>query len=316
MMLGIVWTHSRMPRLDMVPDYFYQLSLFNTIGEDCVAPFFLITAFLYYRNYQSGMYWGKLKTRIWSLIVPYILWNAIGALGWFLVMHFTGDKYISDSQEFTSFVDVVSNIFASKYTVLWYVGVIIVYALVAPLFYYLAIRKRIAITAVIFFLLIGILFHHPYCSPLVWMSIYMMGAYLGVHYKEYFYKPQPFIITLSALILYPLAFYISQKYEGMLVVNFRQWSSVFFFIGLYDVFDRYIHFLPHRVYKYSFFLYATHYIPLHFLQRYIIINNPNENGCWFAYIVIPFVIVCLCCSLAFVLDKYCHKLYSVLSGNR
>ncbi len=40
MMLCIVWTHSRIPIQDNVPNYFSKLLILNEIGQDAVAPFF------------------------------------------------------------------------------------------------------------------------------------------------------------------------------------------------------------------------------------------------------------------------------------
>ena len=54
LMLGIVWTHSRIPIIENVPNYFSKLLLFNEIGQDAVAPFFLITGFLFFRNFQMN----------------------------------------------------------------------------------------------------------------------------------------------------------------------------------------------------------------------------------------------------------------------
>ncbi|MBQ7420047.1 MAG: acyltransferase [Prevotella sp.] len=316
MMLAIVWTHSRLPRWEIVPDYFQQLLIFNEIGEDAVAPFFLITGFLFFRNFHINKYSEKLKTRFRSLVIPYLLWNALGALAWFLVISSTGNQYVSDRFYFDSWTEVIGNILGCKYTVLWYVGVIIVYALAAPVFYYLARSLRTAVIAVIIFLIIGIAFHHPFASPLVWMSIYMMGALLGVHYNDYLFKPQPLWITFLALVAFPVSVWLSHQYDSMLCVNLRAWTSVFFYIGLYDLLDKVFHFAPHRIYRYSFFLYATHYIPVHVLQRYVIANMGNTVGCWIAYLLIPPLVVFLCVSVAYFLDEKVHRLYAILSGDR
>lgn len=316
MMLAIVWTHSRLPQWEMVPDYFHQLSIFNEIGQDAVAPFFLITGFLFFRNFHMGNYLEKLKTRFHSLVIPYVIWNILGACAWFLLIYYTGERYISNNYSFDSLTEVIGNIFACKYTVLWYVGVIIVYAIAAPVFYYLARDLRIAVTSVIIFLIIGIAFHHPFASPLVWMSIYMMGALLGIHYNDYLFKAQPLWVTLLALVCFPVTVYLSHQHDTMLMVNLRQWSSVFFYIGIYDLLDKVMHFGSHRIYRYSFFLYATHYFLVHVLQRYVIVNTGSTFGCWVAYLVIPLVVVVFCVSLAYFLDEKIHKLYALLTGDR
>lgn len=151
MMLGIIWSHSRLPHWNVVPDYFNHLALFNEIGQDAVAPFFLITGFLFFRNFKIDDYLKKLKTRLHTLIIPYLIWNCIGALLWFSLIQTTGHRYVSDNYFFDSKLEIIVNILACSYTILWYVGVIIIYALAAPLFYLLSLNKRIAVISVILF---------------------------------------------------------------------------------------------------------------------------------------------------------------------
>jgi len=316
MMIAIVWTHSRLPKWDVVPDYFHQLAIFNEIGEDAVAPFFLITGYLFFQNFQMSNYVEKLKKRAHSLVVPYILWNTIGVFLWFFLVACSGYKYTSNQYSFDSPLEVIGNIFVCKYTILWYVGVIIIYAVAAPIFYYLLRSKTTAVLSVIVFLLIGVSFHHPFASPLVWMSIYMMGALLGVYYKDYFYQPQPIWLTVVAVVVFPISVWLCHQQESMLYVNLRQWSSVFFYIGMYDIFDRIFHFKQHRVYNYSFFLYASHYFLVHVSQRYVITHFSNVAGCWIAYLVVPLVVILLCLSFARLLDYKAHSLYKLLSGGR
>ena len=316
MMLGIVWTHSRLPDWNVVPDYFHQLVLWNEIGQDTVAAFFLITAFLYFRNFSIEKYTEKLKTRFYSLIIPYLIWNTLNAVGWFVTTRLTGNQYVNDSFTFDSVWHFVADIVASKFSVLWYVGVIIVYAVASPVFYYLGRNKRVATASIIVFLIIGISFHHPFCSPIVWMSIYMMGAYLGMHHKDYMFGHQPVSVTIVALLAFPLSVWYSHMHDTMLAVNIRTWASAFFFIGIYDVFDRILHFKVHHIYKYTFFLYATHYILVHVGQRYIIVNANNVAGCWLAYVLVPPLVVVVCLSTAYVMNKHLPRLYDILTGQR
>ena len=314
MMIGIVWSHSRLPHWDVVPNYFNHLALFNELGQDAVASFFLITGFLFFRNFKIDHYLIKLKSRFHTLIIPYLIWNCIGALLWFTLIQTTGRRYVSDNYFFNSKLETIINILVCDYTILWYVGVIIIYALAAPLFYYLSLNKRVAIISVLLFFIIGISFHHPFVSPLMWISIYMIGAFLGTYYPDFLYKPIPTWITLTAVILYPLCVWYNQEYDSMLSANLRHLSSVFFYIGVYDLFDNKLHFKKHNFYKYSFFLYATHYFPIHIAQRYIISKINNEAACWIAYLAVPPIVVTLCVLLAYFLDKKTPYLYQLLGG--
>ena len=316
LMLGIVWTHSRFPIFENVPSYFSKLFLFNEIGQDAVAPFFLITGFLFFRNFKMNRWLEKLKTRWRSLVVPYLIWNSIGAISWYIIIQQFGLRYISGNYDYELIWGVFVNILGCRYTVLWYVGVIIVYALAAPIFYYMVRNKRIAYISIIFTFIIGIAFHHPFASPLICMSIYLLGSFLGVHYPDFLFKSQPKLLSWIGIITFPLCVWLNHEYDNMLTTNLRQWSSIFFYIGLYDMLNAIIHFVPHKIYKYSFFLYATHYLPIHILQRYVIINMESSLACWIAYLVVPVLVVVTSVSIAYILDEKAHQLYNLLSGGR
>lgn len=317
MALGIVWTHSRMPSWDSVPAYFTTtLMPLNVVGETVVPAFFFITGFLFYKSFEMKDYKRKLTSRLKSLMVPYLLWNTLSAIGWFLAVNTCDGRFVSDGFSFDSIVEVLGNIVACKYSVLWYVGVIFVYCIASPLFFYLARKRNIGIAAIILFCIIGVSFHHPFCSPLVWMSVYMAGAWTGTHHKDFFFKPQPMWLTLGALVLFPIFFWMDYQDETMLNVNLRQWVAPFFFFGLYDIADRLLHFKSHSIYKYSFFLYASHYIPVHVLQRVVITEWQTTTGCWVAYLCVPVVVATACVALAWLLDKKLHPVYAVLSGDR
>ena len=323
MMLGIVITHSRLPRWDYVPDYFMQLALINELGEDCVSAFFLITGFLFFRRFTMADYLAKLRTRFNSLVVPYLLWNIIGAISWYIVITLTGHRYVSDNFEYSSPIDIAGKILASYYTILWYVGVIIVYAVAAPIFHWCLLKKKRSVGAIIVFFVIGSVFHHPFSSPILWMSLYMMGAYLGVYHQDYLYRPQPITITIVALVMFPIFVWLNHTYDNMLTINLRAWTAAFFYIGLYDIINSAFHFRSYKIYKYAFFLYASHYILVHVLIRYII-NLGLEStthwsitiACWTAYLVIPIFVIITCLTIAYLMDRYAHKIYALLSGGR
>ena len=65
-----------------------------------------------------------------------------------------------------------------------------------------------------------------------------------------------------------------------------------------------------------FFLYATHYLPIHVLQRYIIVSRECILGCWIAYLLVPVFVVVTSVSIAYILDEKAHQLYNLLSGGR
>lgn len=72
----------------------------HQLTAPCVPLFFFISGFLFFRNYHGtfsfSAYKSQLKKRIRTLLIPYILWNAI-VIGYFAFMHrFTPSLINSD----------------------------------------------------------------------------------------------------------------------------------------------------------------------------------------------------------------------------
>ena len=58
-------------------DKFFQTFIVNTWGHCCVPFMFIISGFLFFRNFNLSLnsYLEKLKSRFWTLLVPYLFWN-------------------------------------------------------------------------------------------------------------------------------------------------------------------------------------------------------------------------------------------------
>ena len=50
----------------------------DVVGQMAVPGFFLLSAYLFYRNFHWRKLLCKWKSRAWSVLVPYFLWNEIG----------------------------------------------------------------------------------------------------------------------------------------------------------------------------------------------------------------------------------------------
>lgn len=47
------------------------------ISNSCVPSFFFISGFLFFNNFKINMLWAKYKSRIKSIVIPYIIWNTL-----------------------------------------------------------------------------------------------------------------------------------------------------------------------------------------------------------------------------------------------
>lgn len=148
--------------------------------------FMLLSAFLLYRDITKENAWRKVKHRIKSLLIPWIVWNAIGVLSYHPFDK--GIKYI------------ISYFLTSRFCEqLWFVQMLLIMLLFIPLLQRALKRKGIREIILISLFVMGY-YHFPFMAKLsIYPSvkfqaevlrflnhvpIYCLGAYLGLNYSE------------------------------------------------------------------------------------------------------------------------------------
>ena len=66
-------------------DSYEVLKLFvsQTLVKVVVPVFFMISGYLFFRNVETWslqVYWGKIRRRLWTLLLPYVAWNLLMAV--------------------------------------------------------------------------------------------------------------------------------------------------------------------------------------------------------------------------------------------
>lgn len=189
----IVLLHSQpLNRIGIINDGDYALihgiEVFAQLG---VPMFFFISAMLFYKSLSSmSKIKDKLKTRIRSLVIPYILWNIIFVGIYWTMTHIS---FIASMMNMPPVPSDVAGIFFSiinsKYTVLWFVKDLIVFCLMSPVFYVMLKSKIIMIVSICGLAFLNISYSMEYTSIWHWMPIYLLGAYVG--YKKLYMITPP-----------------------------------------------------------------------------------------------------------------------------
>lgn len=123
-------------------------------GSLCVPMFFLISGILFFHNYDGSIqvYSSKIKKRIRSLLIPYLIWNSLYIV--YLIYHHYSHAIPSESLNL-SFLSVISQYWdrtlyplveidgvtlvegAPIYAHFWYIKELILLLLLSPAFYYM-----------------------------------------------------------------------------------------------------------------------------------------------------------------------------------
>ena len=175
-----------------------QVGVVNFICNDftrvCVPLFFAISGFLLFaglNDYTGEVYLRKLRSRIRSILIPYLIWNAV------VFVLFTTKTILTQGFSTSYIIDNIIKAFIGKfpggdssifepYNVpfdfpLWFIRNLFVYILISPVFYW--IIKRIGKIFIVVCCLIFILGQWP---KVIFLNIngivfFSIGAYLAIH---------------------------------------------------------------------------------------------------------------------------------------
>lgn len=149
------------------------------ICQVAVPIFYFLSAYLFFWNcYNKESIGDKLKSRIHTLLVPYLIWNTVWEIYYFLLYKACiSEKDFSGYTFFNYILDVIS----SKNTALWFVKWLILFSAAAPIINYILHHRVMFWLTEILSLIILLEVKVNYYTPLYWLPMYLMGGYFGIH---------------------------------------------------------------------------------------------------------------------------------------
>lgn len=295
------------------------ISEFMKSAANVAVPlFFIISGALFYRNYKIGDTIKKYKSRISSLVIPYIVWNTIWTV-YRLICSYTPVASLMENREKVDFsvLNLICGIVLHKYSgQLWFVFDLILFTIFCPVIYQIIRNRHIFRIALVgsFFLYctnydvaIRILFR---IDALIY---YLVGAYIGKYHFSEFSKSHNKIngfVYLIGCVAISILFYL--EYLPFEIRPIFILVYCFCFWNMFDLFENksYCAFTNN-----SFLIYAMHVEIATVISKLLYILMPKAD--YFAivnYILTMALTVGSICVFAYVLDKYCPRLKKILSG--
>ncbi|MDR1172425.1 MAG: acyltransferase [Bacteroidales bacterium] len=296
-----------------------------------VPCFFVFSGFLFFykgKVWNRNIYFGKIKSRTKTLVIPYLLWNiiplALAAL--FAFMRFDGSlsELMSKLQEngiFTIFWNYSCDGSVSyPYNIpMWYVRDLIVAAFCSPLVYYFVKYAKligVVILGVSYVLLTGM----GIWFPLV-MFFFTLGAWLAVHGKNMVVESRKgkwfwFCCLIVTLIL--SVYCLGTDKFGYIFALCNVSGS----ITMINIASRLIERGRVAIHPFltqtSFFIYAVHGGILWKCNQAlnILFDSTGIPVLTLKYFLAPAVCVCICVGVYWVAGKTVPKLLSILTGSR
>lgn len=300
--------------------------LTESITRVAVPMFLILSGIAFFRDYDNKKYIQKLKKRIFTLLIPYLLWNTLWMLFHIAYSYTSLQKYFVGKEKFAlSFGNVLKGIFLyESNTLFWYIFNLIVFAIAAPLIYALIRNKYIGIVVASVLTVLHIygielpakIFFEP-----VALTFYIIGAIIGKHFFDAICRKSSkrmqwgSILFLTAYVLAKNIFSPKLHVRHPIIVvavfcltSFALWNIVDLFIDKIK---------PRAIFTRSFAIYAIHVNLSAVIAKLCFLCMPRNESFAIPNFIITFILTLIIINLGCsFFEKHCPKIYSIFMGMR
>jgi peptidoglycan/LPS O-acetylase OafA/YrhL len=341
------------PAISSIDIYNIIRIIVRKIASICNPGFFLFSGYLFFSNvdtFNKQLYTKKLKTRINTLLIPYILWNIINIIIRPVIIW--GGRIIKkdgDWNRFTIFFNElldkgILNIFwhyntwgngtnilgwptpnMGPFSVpMWFLQTLIVLTVLSPIIY--LICKYLKIYGII---ILGLLYYTG-----IWFLVpgfhisavffFTLGAYYGIYKKNLIvemrrYKVLGYVIYIITLI--PAVYY---DYDGISTYNY--FSPIFILAMVMSSINIASYLIERNKVKINktltqaaFFVYALHTVLILSIVGLVFDKTFKSNSpviLILRYFVVTIITAYVCVGIYCIMKKTMPKILKILSGNR
>lgn len=298
----------------------------NLLARVAVPLFLLISGYLFFVNFSMNKYKGKLKSRVKTLLIPYLIWNTMGMLFQiatsytFIAQFFVGRKPFS-----LSLGNILYSIFLWRgYVPCWFLFALMVFAVISPLIYYLLKNKYIGIACIIA-LLVLYHFHIELPAELFMDSdcifYYLFGAYLGIHFKDCLTRKSSLRMRVIYTVILCATLVIRGLYKSEFLTFSRSFDVLVLAVMAYTfwfVCDWFVKGkTPRPFLKRSFMVYLTHLNIIAVISKLLYITLPKNPVLFIPNVIVSITLTLILINLfCIVLHRISPRLYGIVSGER
>lgn len=303
----------------------YPFSLW--MGETGVPAFFFISGLLLF--YSKKTYVQKLKSRVNTLLVPYLFFNGIMLIGYLCLWYLGKSVIIADKNLADySWIDYIRAFWdrgewnrgngAPLLCPFWYIRNLMVLVILSPIIYYIIRYTKLLLPLVFGFFWIN---SHDSAYTLQSLTLFSLGAYFPIcnknpielfeKYKALFIGAFFFLTIMDILHLYVTIPFALPFHRLSLIAN------TIFCISFLGEFLYSHHFYSSFLSKSAFFVFCIHY-PFTTYLRPIFerLNGYNDFILVVIYLLSIVCITSLCVLVYKSLKKVMPGFVTIITGNR
>ena len=296
------------------------------VGQIAVPGFFLLSSYLFFRNFALNKLTAKWKSRFFSVVIPYTVWNLLYYLGYVIATRLPMVERVvgKDPIPFTIEETLRAVLHYGYAPVFWYLYQLIILLVLAPAVYVFVKNKVVgacylaALAAAIYLRMDT---GHPNTDALFYFSF---AAYAAVHMRSWLETKGTSDRVMSgvAVMIIAIFCYGTMKIPGanvMWTIMYRLLMPVSLFLMTSSVE------MPETSpwMRQSLFLYAIHFIIVRFMNKGaalaldgVLSEEMMESAALGIYFLIPVVVVLVSYWMAKLLGHYMPLVWRVLSGGR
>lgn len=288
------------------------------LGQTAVPGFFMISAFLFYRRFDWDQLVRKWKSRFHTLVLPYMIWNLIYYIAYFLMTNTPAvRRHLHRSRVHFNLSELFFAVVYFRYnSVFWFMFQLILLVMLAPAVYVLLRRKPLgAAVLVTAFACLMVRVELPFLNMDALMY-YLIGAYAALHGENLvmtmWKKPMAFVFGAALLISYfiHLCAGWTQYVQLLLLYRITFPICLWLFLGCFRLPD------PRDWMMHTFFVYATHFLLIRAMNKLGGLAFMNSPLWALLFYLIGPAFVFAVSEAAAVLGRRLPHLWRLLGGGR
>lgn len=312
----------------------FKFLISQVVARIAVPAFFFISGFLFFyktESFDCNTYFQKLKKRSRTLLIPYLFWNLVVVLLFYLTQTFlsgltSGNNLLIKDYTWVNWLKAfwggnkIGGDMPINYP-LWFVRDLMVVIVFSPVVYFCIKRLKM-----IFIIILGLLWLLSIGLAIPGFSItalffFSYGAYYGVYKKNFvgiYNRCFPYslwiyiIIAICDLLTRQYDWHIYIHHIGILVGLSALVSLIAYGIEIQKLHTN--SFLANS----SFFIYVYHGMPLAFLMKFSVkvLQPQTDTSLILLYLVCPLIIILIGLGIYSILIKYFPKFTAIITGGR
>ncbi len=321
------------------------------LRSQSVPIYYFISGFVFFYGIRltRDVYVRKLRNRVKSLLIPYLIWNAIAVLCVFLKMFPIFSRFSSYTQTAPfSWSELISSAHISDGVLylcdptngaviylgnplapadgpLWFLSYLMIIVILTPAIYWLLCHTRyfaVVLSGVVWFILgcLGFNYLYLFFTALFFFSF---GAYMSISSKDMLVEFGKFFhYSALAYPLLSILYIISSFYFPEYLLAIKQ---VNIFIGLIFAFNLSAWLLKHHWCKVhhclaqaSFFIYVSHILICWRITKFLftIISPSSDISFLCLYTASTVITISLLLVVFYLMRKYCSNILKVMIGRK